>query len=399
MNNFKLTDKACDYTYVCEMIKKAGYQVPKFDEGDSRQRELWQYIEDHSLDVVLRENIDYVNDIAERTNEFYRHFQPRANSENVSRINQLHETFYDLKVRMKRLPVAFIIDGKLFASAGNHRIRAHQKGMSMGLKAPRAVLIIDPYDKLTTVQKLLHGHSISSISNKQTDDETAQETTDDIANLVTTKYELECLFDISAKNWDECEKIDWGKAYVKSIRPVYDLKTNITALGRIVNQAFASHISQSIPFPPDTDLSSEWKRFWPRGQWDPQNNRVIQNKYVTHYNNFKKTIISKWLSREKWSDKNNRIEACVRVGDTLTANINSSKTVNSARRKYLQDITGWNTNLNVIESGMPIITKIMFVKQLSVDDFEAYEWNDHLMQFDQIKKNIKNQKNNLTDNA
>ena len=384
MKNLNLASIPCDYTYTCEIIKNAGYQVPKFDEGDSRQREIWQYIEDNSLDVVLRDNINYITDLADRTHKYYPYFQPRANSENKDRISELHETFYNQKIRMKRLPIAFIIDDKVFLSVGNHRSRAHQKGMLRGINVPRGMLVVDPYDKLSVNEKLKHGHAIASISNKHTDDETAKESPEDISNLLTARYELECRNNNLARNWGESEKIEWGKSYIKSIRPQYQLKSSVNALGRIVNQAFASHISQSIPFPDDIELSKKWKHFWPRGLWDPQITKVIQNKYVTHFGNFKKTIITKWLSREKWSDKNNRIEACVRAGDTLSANINSLKTVNAARKKYLEDIAGWNTNINVIESGMPFITKIMFVKQLSVGDYEAYEWNEHTEEFDQI---------------
>ncbi|HBQ60523.1 MAG TPA: hypothetical protein DD671_13095 [Balneolaceae bacterium] len=67
----------------------------------------------------------------------------------------------------------------------------------------------------------------------------------------------------------------------------------------------------------------------------------------------------------------------------MDAKITSEKGVQSGRSSYLKEVKDWNSNVNVVESGMPLITHILFVKQTDNGSYEAYEWNEQTEEFDE----------------
>ena len=65
----------------------------------------------------------------------------------------------------------------------------------------------------------------------------------------------------------------------------------------------------------------------------------------------------------------------------MSSDITSEESVEKQRKSYIKDITEWNSNNNIINAGMPILTKIMFVKQTSIGNYEAWEWSEETETF------------------
>jgi len=65
----------------------------------------------------------------------------------------------------------------------------------------------------------------------------------------------------------------------------------------------------------------------------------------------------------------------------MSSTITSEETVREQRNHFIKNLTDWNNNVNVINSGMPVITKVLFVKQTSKGEYEAHEWSEETGSF------------------
>jgi hypothetical protein len=65
----------------------------------------------------------------------------------------------------------------------------------------------------------------------------------------------------------------------------------------------------------------------------------------------------------------------------MSSTITSEETVREQRNAFIKNLTDWNNNVNVINSGMPTITKVLFAKQTSKGEYEAHEWSEETGKF------------------
>ena len=368
-----------DYQTNAELIMQKGHISPPLDKGDRRYREIWDYIVQNDLGVEIITDIDYQTEIYCSSSPYASYFQIRENSENDDVVDDLMDQFYLEEKTMQRLPVGTYIDGKVHVSVGNHRVKSHVKGQKQfpTKQISRPIIIFDPENELSDLEKALHGLEIAAISNRKNEDHTEPETTFDVAKQLQKRIEVEEKLDRIFES--EEAKREFAEDWMAKSKDV-----SSTFKTRVLNKLFSEDISHPVELQTDSEIDLEWQRFFGNKTfWDPTRSKTLQNKYVSHFGNFKLTVINQWLKREKWSDKNKRIQAVVRVGKTMDAKITSEKGVQSGRSSYLKEVGDWNRNVNVVESGMSFITHILFVKQTDNGSYEAYEWNPQSEEFDQ----------------
>jgi hypothetical protein len=56
--------------------------------------------------------------------------------------------------------------------------------------------------------------------------------------------------------------------------------------------------------------------------------------------------------------------------------------VKAERTAFLTRAVEFNANVNHVGAGYPLVTKIMFIQQISGGKCEAYEWNVQTEEFD-----------------
>ena len=367
-----------DYQTNAELIMQKGHISPPLDKGDRRYREIWNYIIENDLGVEIITDIDYETEIYSSTSPYAPYFQIREGSENEDVVDDLMDQFYSQGKVMQRLPIGTCINEKIHVSVGNHRVKSHVKGQSQfpTKKISRPMIIFDPDNELSNLEKALHGLEIAAISNRKNEDHTEPETTSDVAKQLQKRIEVEeKLGRIFQSDKDKRDFAEEWMTKNKDVSPIFR--------ARVLNKLFSEDISHPIELQTDVEIDVEWQRFFGnKSFWDPARSKVPQNKYVSHFGNFKLTVINQWLKREKWSDKNMRIQAVVRVGKTMDVKITSETTIKEHRCSYLKEVKNWNQNVNVVQSGMPLITHILFVKQTDNGSYEAWEWNEQTEDFD-----------------
>jgi len=378
MTQLSIANTRFNYNTVIDRIRSLGYENPSIDSGDVRQRLIWSHIVDNNISVKVQQ-IDFVNELASHQDQYYKYFQCRQHSENADRIDELYESFFLNSERLKRLPIVFKIGDLYYISVGNHRCRALAKGYKEHPDSTfqSHVLLVDFNDRLTDLDKVSFGSTLANISNRDTLDTTEPETSSDITHQINTQFELLNKKDPDTIIWAETQKIAWANKWCTDHKP--DSSPRIISVA--VSAAFAAHIGQSIPFPDDKIINQSWQQFWPSGRWFPSEAKVPQKTYVTHYNNFRNTVFNSWFARPEFTSKNNRIQACVRCGTTMSSTITSEETVREQRNAFIKNLTDWNNNVNVINSGMPTITKVLFAKQTSKGEYEAHEWSEETGKF------------------
>jgi hypothetical protein len=383
-NMYNELREAFNYTNVEDRISSLGYQNPLIDKGDSRQREAWMHIRSLNLSVKMVNIKSLIGSVASHEDRYFANFQCRVTSESDEKVGEYEEEMFIENKKLRRLPFVFKINEKYYISIGNHRIRAILGGFK---KYPNSLfvghcILVDCDNSLSDNEKVDIGSDIANMSNKDTGDETQAETAEDIAHQIITKFQIKSKLDTSLKFYTEQQKMHWADSWCTTWKP----NTSSRKISRAKNIAFANHISQSVPFQDDTDLNIQWRKYWPHSSWNPDISKVQQKKYATHPGNFQKTMMYDFLTRESWDTSNERIQACVRAGETLNKDITSEETIQEQRQKYIQFIESWNNNINVINSGFPIITKIMFVKQTANGCCEAWEWIEESGKLVQISR-------------
>lgn len=377
MSNLQILNSSKQYRLVTEQIAGSGHITPAYDEGDKRYREMWEYFVSNNLSLAVKNNIDFINDLASSSSPYSSYFQIRVETENEEIIEDYFQQFYVKDISMQRLPIGTFIEGELYLSAGNHRAKAHQRGAEIfpDKEVSRPVLVFDPENKLTILEKKRHGLNIAAISNRRNSDQTAVETTGDIAKQLQKIIEVEEEFSGHSMSQKEAEKYcsDW-----------LDREKNLTERQKsiVLNKVFSDKISHPMEIPPREVLDDKWKSFFGEEYfWDPDNSKTVQKIYPTHQNNFKSLMLNRWMARSSWSPVNERIEAVVRVGQSLNANITSEDTIQQSRKSFLEYIQKWNTNVNTLKGGMPILTRIMFTKQTENGNYRAFVWNEQTENF------------------
>ena len=384
MSKLQILNPSQKYRLVTEQITRSGHKTPAFDEGDKRYRQMWDYIVDNDLEIAMKSDVDYINDLASSSSPYISYFQIRVDTENDDIIEDYFQQFYVKNISMQRLPIGTFIEDELYLSAGNHRAKAHQRGSEIfpDMEVSRPVLVFDPDNKLTILEKKRHGLNIAAISNRRNSDQTAEETAGDIAKQLQKIIEVEEEFSGSSMSLEDAEKYcsDW-----------LDKEKNLTERRKsiVLNKVFSDKISHPMEIPSQEDLNDMWKSFFGEEYfWNPDDSKTVQKIYPTHQNNFKSLMLNRWMARSSWSPVNERIEAVVRVGQSLNANITSEDTIQQGRKTFIESIEKWNTNVNILEGGMPILTKIMFAKQTENGNYRAFVWNEQTEKFvEKLDKN------------
>ena len=382
MSNLHKLNKSFDYTALEDRITQLGYQNPAIDTGDRRQRILWRdYLKARAVPIkIVQLNREMASKFATNHSEYHKYFQCRINSENKEKIAELSTEFFLDKVPLKRLPIVTMVDGEYYVSVGNHRTKAFIKGY---LDFPESeitshFLLIDPGNLFSDMEKVRLGKDLADVSNRETGDETQAETAEDIAHQIRGEIALQEMIDLDF--FTNISKEQHISGWLKREKP----DTSPELISRARNKVFAEHISQSLDTAPVEKLNEQWRQYWPRSTWSPSTSKIKQMHIMSHFNNFKNTLFNNWYDREIFTAKNDRIHLCVRAGNTTNASITSLNTIKDNRKKFLSDISGWNTNVNILASGYPIITKMMFVKQTVKGDYEAWEWDEENEEFFEI---------------
>ena len=373
MSKLKLKE-VFNYTDIEDQISSLGYQNPQIDKGDSRQREAWSLIKQSNLSVKLLDIRSLQGLAASHEDPYFGNFQCRITSESFERVDQLEEELFVEGKKLNRLPFIFKIDGKYYISIGNHRVRAMLKGFKNypNSQFTGHCILVDCDDLLTDNEKNDIGSDIANLSNKETGDETQPETAEDIAHQIITKFDIKSKIEPAMLKYTEEQKLEWADSWCNLWKP----NTSSRLKTRAKNIAFAGHISQSIPFQDDEKIDVEWKKYWPSSAWSPETSLVPQKRYATHTGNFQKTTMVAFLARKVWTTTGDRIQACVRVGDTLTKDITSEEYIEAQRESFINFMEDWNKNINVKNSGMPTMMKILFAKQTANGCYEAWEYDE-----------------------
>ena len=181
------------------------------------------------------------------------------------------------------------------------------------------------------------------------------------------------------------EKIEWAKSWITSRKPKYKLQNRAGRLTRIANGLFADHRCQSLPFPDDTDIASEFKGFWPKSTWNPASaSKIKQMKFPCRADFVAQELSRIWSTRAAATPVRDKVWITARAGRSLETDITSLNTISSARTTFINNITKSNTNVNHILGGYPLVERIMFVQQTNSGSYEAWEWNYQSEEFDKI---------------
>ena len=380
MEELKLVRQPSYYNDILDKIAKLGYLSPDLDHEDPRQKLIWQQIllGGWSLEVIEKYNCQ---SLAKRTDPLYPRFQTRADCE--SDVDQFYEDFYEHDIRQDRIIFGMRIGGKVFITVGNKRIRAHEKAIKQGKESKCDVVIID-CGNIDLSSKLKIANELARGGNKKRHD-TRPESEADYTHQLNQAFEIECMQDSLKKDWTESEKIDWGKKWViEKIDTKYSHDCMKKRLGDIVNHAFAEHRGQSLPFPDTDTIANKFKGFFPNNSWDEANPKIIMRTMSTHLQSLKSQLLRPWSDREEFSKVRKKCWLTLRCGHKKDSDITSLGTVTKNRTSTLEELRKWNANKNHEGAGFPVVERIMFVRQMNLDSYEAHEWNDETDEFNEL---------------
>ena len=82
-----------------ETLMRLGLEDPMSDK-DERYNKIWNYIVSNNLSIKIVSNYDFTR-LAPRTDDKFKFFQARVNSEKASKVQEMYEMFYELDQPMK----------------------------------------------------------------------------------------------------------------------------------------------------------------------------------------------------------------------------------------------------------------------------------------------------------
>lgn len=372
-NIYKIQNSTINYDVIKDEIHAAGYTIPSIDDGDVRQRWIWDLLTKKNIELSMRtinrDTIDKFEKTISINGEDKKLFQSRIGSENPQKVNEYIKDFFEDNIQLRRLPFAMNIHNKWYVSVGNHRIKAFRQGYDIHPRSNVSshFILIDPNDKLSEYEKININKMIADFSNSETGNETQSESAESIAKQI--KDEIVFQESYNSSFFKNQNKKDYIEEWLRKMKP----NTTQHTLSKAKNKIFDEDVSKSLDTEDVSSLNREWKIRFPRGTWDPDSSK---NQYlgVTHWDNFKNGILNRWLLRDEFTRVQERIEMCIRAGQTKKSIITRTSEIDSQRSEFLGSIEEWNKNPNVVNSGMPFIQRIMFVKQSEGSDYCAYEW-------------------------
>jgi len=358
------------------------YNSPRAS-NDKRIREVWDRITKDNLKLKFVSSDD-CTDLAPTSDSMIKYFQPRADTI-LGGDEDYYIQFYKLNNRREEMPFATRIDGVLYMILGWKRARAHEHAIKIKGNESKFdyIEIIFPKDmSINTILAVCN--KLARMGNKKVNS-VREETTGDYSFQVETAYELECMNNIKAKKWSTKKLIAWAKKWViDEISKDYGHPTMASQLGNIVNRAFAEHRGQSLPFPSDEEINLNAKRFFPNLNWLENTGNTIKTKCSSRLDKITEKHSTIWLKDLPPSLIRTPAYLTLRVGKTLDSAINSTKSIDEGIVKALKEIKNYYTNPAVLFAGMPMPTKILFVKQMNKGDYRAFEWEEDLQEYVEV---------------
>ena len=114
---------------------------------------------------------------------------------------------------------------------------------------------------------------------------------------------------------------------------------------------------------------------------------------TTHLQSLKSQLLDGWSERPEFTKVRKKCWLILRCGHKKVSVLTALETVVKARGSTAVELQRWNTNINNIGAGYPIVDRILFVQQMNIDSYEAYEWNDETENFDIVDRSDNGPKN------
>jgi len=378
-----------DLITIRQHLEDFGFQDPEQD-PDSRVVEIWSELKNKNLDVTLSINHDF-SDLGPHDSPFFKFGQSRSKSES-KKVADFLRRFYVENEPIKRPSIGVYLtnpkDGKkyLYTGIGNHRARTHEKAQQVGYGSLGSVIIVGSNADHETRLRFLN--LMATLSNIETNDQTQEETREDIVFQIKSAFDMECLLKPKIfKPMTEQQKIEWASQWLIDFKKMSQksLKSERT---RLVNMAFSSVICQAIPMPPESTHNDIWQRHFPNDSWDPEcklsKHRIEQKISNTNNTQIEWGLFSSWQKRRGTSTVSPKQWVICRVGNTKDATVTSIDSVKNGRRDYLKKIKSLNNNKRMYNAGFSIIEKIVFVKQIDGLEEEAHLWNHQKNCFNKV---------------
>lgn len=367
-------------------VQQANLVAPAGD-SDQRSRKVWTVIKNHPgpYSASFVADFDYTL-LAPTDGSFMTYFQVRDNSDLESRVESNIIKFYGKDSEdLKRSPIIFKFlddNGEVcyYATMGWGRGYAFRKK-----KDKKPAIIID-CTKMPLNEVLQFAFMAASRSNESDNDEVDNETRRDVIQQCRTLIELE---EKLGATMSQDEKIKMCDEFLLS-KYSYSKQEHGPTRADIINMALEIGRAAPLPMPDDDILDREWKRAFNGNSFDVDNKtnvlKIINNGY---FQDIRRAILNHWSTRssEEVSKVRKPCWLALRVGscESTQKSITSIDTVKSKRRAMIKSLTEFNVNANHKFGGVPLVKRVLFVKQLDFGaDYEAWEWNEDMEQFDKI---------------
>ena len=361
--------------------------------SDPRIREAWGVLIISELVYDFRIRTSHnPSDLVSDSDEYYGHLQPRVDSTQTGDVDYYDE-FYVLNKKKTQIPIGFYIDKNLYMMFGWKRARGHLTAVEKGEPSKFDFLEVI-FHKDANIYDILDFCSfLARLSNKRIDS-VREESSADYSHQIKMQYVLMAKFDKSVESWTEEQKIEWGKKWAKeNINPDFAHKSKKGFLSDIVNKAFASHRGQSLAFPSDEEINLNAKRFFPNFDWISDTGNVFKFMCPTRTYRIEEKLNNYWKNDLPPSKARTPAYATLRVGDKLEAVITSAETVKDTITTAIKKLAENNKHAAYIYGGCPLVTKILFVKQMDQGDYRAFQWEEDLNggEFVEVKEVVNNE--------
>lgn len=365
-------------------IVALNYNNP-FTDNDPRQREIMDYCKDRGIKMLVKPNHDFDKNMRNRSDKYYSESQPRWKSEDQEKIDYLIETIHqNPNGSQNKIIFGTIIEGVIYIIVGNHRAEAIRKAIRMGIPCNEGIVLLG--EGLSDNEKRLMMSDLSAMGNKEIEDNVLDEDEKSIRHWLIKRREIVSNCNPSMDKWDNSKWFEWGKAAIINSRPHYAADIKKHRLGRMVNKAFGIGVEQSHPFPDDSEIAFNFKKYFKHCDWDPTNEKTIaQGKKCTNLTSLISWLDSVW--DESPAGERKEVWLTVRVGHQMDAAIEKKATLISGRETFIKNLEKRNKCPRRKKGEYPLITKILFVSQMESDSYEAWEWHPQKKKFFKVKQN------------
>tara|TARA_R110002153_G_C13265389_1_gene492779 strand:+ start:44 stop:1519 length:1476 start_codon:yes stop_codon:yes gene_type:complete len=377
-----------------QQLQSLGFSDPMTD-NDERIIKAWKEIEKRDPEMTISVAHDFKGTLMDHDDPKFKLGQSRATSEDIEKVSRFTDQFYFDGVPMYKIPIAVILpnkngEDKLVPAFGNHRCRSHARGQTLGYDSLGSVLIVGNSLSIQERERLLL--LLSTISNEDTRDSTQPENREDLIHQVKTHFDYESLYDPALSKLDEVGQIQWAKKWLVDNKPNYGTRSMAAVVTRIANDAFSSHVSQSIPMPDDkaqqeSAIDASWKKFFPNSFWSPDQSPTV-DQWLTNTNGTQLELkqVRVWRNQPPENKVAKTVWLSTRVGDKMTSNCTRPAVINSGRKSWIKFVTKLNNDPKFATAGFPFFQRVVFVKQIEALDETAFEWNYQSSSFDPVSK-------------